>query len=49
MVFDNARFGSPPDDATLDSNPYATHDERLLHGVASHMVAAGLGSRAATG
>jgi hypothetical protein len=42
MVFDNARFGSPPGDATLASNPYA----RTMGGYFTesiHMVAAGLG------
>jgi 2,4-diaminopentanoate dehydrogenase len=42
MVFENARFGSPPDEATLASNPYA----RTMGGYfkeSIHMVAAGLG------
>jgi hypothetical protein len=42
MVFDNARFGSPPDDATLASNPYArTMSGYFKESIA--MVAAGLG------
>ena len=42
MVFENARFGSPPEDATLASNPYA----RTMSGYfkeSIYMVAAGLG------
>ncbi len=42
MVFDNVRFGSSPDQATLDSNPYA----RTMGGYFKEsisMVAAGLG------
>ncbi len=42
MVFDNARFGASPDDATLASNPYA----RTMSGYfkeSIYMVAAGLG------
>ena len=42
MVFDNARFGSPPDDATLASSPHA----RTMSGYFKEsiwMVAAGLG------
>jgi len=42
MVFENARFGSSPDDATLASNPYA----RTMSGYfkeSLYMVAAGLG------
>ena len=42
MVFDNARFGSPPDDARVDANPYATTMSGYFT-ESLHMVAAGLG------
>ncbi len=42
MVFDHARFGSPPSEATLQANPYAqTMSGYFKESI--HMVAAGLG------